>query len=268
MTVGLTRLVAGVPPGWQGGSHRSAGALAAAAVAAAPSPRRHGRVVGAGGGPPRRELAPTRPPRHDGDLGAARGLEPGRPAGPPFPATRGRRRVRGAHDLQQGSPVGAGLRRHRRVLTDGHRRGSRHVGLAVSATAAIVALGSWSPSCFVNHWSCSSAGPPMPIWRGSCRSSPPSGMWALAQVFVYWRLARADHRFGPAALGGRDRRDRDRGTRHPQVTGPTGLDALRRRLPGGARGSRAAGRGRATPSSRRGPSGRPRAGPADPDADI
>ena len=60
-------------------------------------------------------------------------------------------------------------------------------------------------------------------------------MWALARVFVYWRLARADHRFGLllwvvaivviaiAALA-------------TQVTGPTGLDALRRRLPGGARG--------------------------------
>jgi len=77
------------------------------------------------------------------------------------------------------------------------RRGSRHVGLAVSATAAIVALGVLVTLVLrqplvllVGGASYAHLAGLVPLFTAI------GGMWALAQVFVYWRLARADHRFG------------------------------------------------------------------------
>jgi O-antigen/teichoic acid export membrane protein len=77
------------------------------------------------------------------------------------------------------------------------RRGSRHVGLAVTATAAIVALGILLTmllrqplALLVGGSSYAHLAGLVPLFTAI------GGMWALAQVFVYWRLARADHRFG------------------------------------------------------------------------
>jgi hypothetical protein len=77
------------------------------------------------------------------------------------------------------------------------RRGPRHVGLAVTATALIVAFGVVLTivlreplAILVGGASYGHLAPLVPLFTAI------GGMWALAQVFVYWRLARADHRFG------------------------------------------------------------------------
>ncbi len=77
------------------------------------------------------------------------------------------------------------------------RRGPRHVGLAVTATALIVAFGVVLTivlreplAILVGGASYAHLAPLVPLFTAI------GGMWALAQVFVYWRLARADHRFG------------------------------------------------------------------------
>lgn len=77
------------------------------------------------------------------------------------------------------------------------RRGSRHVGLAVSVTAIIVAVGVLVTLVLQRPLLLLVGGRPYehlsvmaPLFTAI------GGMWALAQVFVYWRLARGDHRFG------------------------------------------------------------------------
>lgn len=77
------------------------------------------------------------------------------------------------------------------------RRGARHVGLAIGVTAAIVGVGVMVAAL---------ARGPLIVLVGGARYehlaalvplfTAVGGLWALTQVFVYWRLAREDHRFG------------------------------------------------------------------------
>ena len=77
------------------------------------------------------------------------------------------------------------------------RGGSRHVRLALVATSATVLVGvtlglllAHPLALLVGGWRFAHLAPHVGLFVAI------GGMWAISQVFVYWRLARGDHRFG------------------------------------------------------------------------
>ena len=144
--------------------------------------------------------------------------------------------IRGAHDLQQGSPRAPAF-----VVTVVYcgwppPRLPGDVGPAVSATAAITSRwGPGHPRASSTTGPALSAGLLCPSGGARARSSPPSGDVGPGPGLRLLAVASGGPPLRPAVLGGRDRRDR--AASPPTESGPTGLDALRRQLPGGARGT-------------------------------